>query len=68
MKLDENVLVEVVSIVQKGLVAIATGEEQDGDVSLLLRNLDLQERGDKLGLSDEYYLAEGRENPYDAGV
>lgn len=58
MKLDKNVLIEIVSIVQEGLM-------EQKDISDGLRNLDLENREEGfLGLSDSYYSDKGRDNPY----
>ena len=53
MKLGKNVLVEIVSIVQGGLV-------HQTDVSDDLRNIDLELEGDELVLSHDYLKAKGR--------
>ena len=53
MKLNKDVLVEVVSIVQSGLLC-------QRDVSEELRQLDLVEVDGSLSLSDDYLAQRGR--------
>jgi len=49
MKLDSRTLLEIVSIVQSGLMRME-------DISDKLRSLDLVERDGELTLSDEYLI------------
>lgn len=53
MKLGEDVLVEIMDILQTGLL-------KQVDISDLLRKLDLKTDAEKLVLSDEYKKANGR--------
>jgi len=53
MKLDADVLIEIVGIVQEGLLL-------QEDISQKLRDLDLVDDGNLLCLSDEYLDSKGR--------
>lgn len=53
MKLGKTVLVEIVDVVQRGILEMR-------DVSELLRELEVVERDGEVELSDEYLIARGR--------